>query len=86
MKSGAFSFSVSRICCDDASSSLAHPNICTIHEIGETDGEFYIVMELVEGKSLHAMSVDAGLPPEPVGRLLQVGWRTWWMLSPVFNA
>ncbi len=39
-----------------ASSSLAHPNICTIHEVGETDGELYIVMELVEGKSLRDMS------------------------------
>ena len=51
-----------------ASSSLAHPNICTIHEVGETDGELYIVMELVEGKSLRAMSADAGLPPESVMR------------------
>src|SRR5438552_12478393 len=51
-----------------ASSSLAHPNICTIHEVGETDGELYIVMELVEGKSLRAVSADAGLPPESVRR------------------
>src|SRR5260370_1579811 len=51
-----------------ASSSLAHPNICTIHEVGETDGELYIVMELVEGKSLRAMTGDAGMPPESVLR------------------
>ncbi|HZR59236.1 MAG TPA: protein kinase [Terriglobales bacterium] len=51
-----------------ASSSLAHPNICTIHEVGETEGELYIVMELVEGKSLRALSADAGLPPESVMR------------------
>jgi serine/threonine protein kinase len=51
-----------------ASSSLAHPNICTIHEVGETDGELYIVMELVEGKSLHAMKGEAGLPAESVLR------------------
>jgi len=50
------------------SSSLAHPNICTIHEVGESNGELYIVMELVEGKSLRAMSADAGLPPESVLR------------------
>ena len=51
-----------------ASSSLAHPNICTIHEVGETDGELYIVMELVEGKSLHAMCAEGGLPPDSVLR------------------
>jgi serine/threonine protein kinase len=39
-----------------ASSSLAHPNICTIHDVGEIDGDLYIVMELVEGKSLHALA------------------------------
>lgn len=51
-----------------ASSSLAHPNICTIHEVGETDGELYIVMEFVEGKSLRDMSGNVGLPPESVLR------------------
>ncbi len=51
-----------------ASSALAHPNICTIHEVGESEGELYIVMELVEGKSLRALRGDAGLPPESVLR------------------
>jgi serine/threonine protein kinase len=51
-----------------ASSALAHPNICTIHEVGETDGELYIVMELVEGKSLRELSGEVGLPPESVLR------------------
>src|SRR5437660_2340277 len=50
------------------SSSLSHPNICTIHDVGETDGELYIVMELIEGKSLRELSADAGLPPESVLR------------------
>jgi serine/threonine protein kinase len=51
-----------------ASSSLSHPNICTIYEVGETDGEVYIVMELVEGKSLRTLSEGIGLPPEAVLR------------------
>jgi serine/threonine protein kinase len=51
-----------------ASSSLSHPNICTIHEVGETDGELYIVMELVEGKSLRTLSEGVGLPAESVLR------------------
>src|SRR5881394_4034481 len=51
-----------------ASSALAHPNICTIYEVGESDGELYIVMELVEGKSLRELSGDLGLPPESVLR------------------
>jgi photosystem II stability/assembly factor-like uncharacterized protein/predicted Ser/Thr protein kinase len=51
-----------------ASSALAHPNICTIHEVGETEGELYIMMELVEGKSLREMCAGAGLPAELVIR------------------
>jgi serine/threonine protein kinase len=51
-----------------ASSALSHPNICTIHEVGETNGELYIVMELVEGKPLRSLIGDTGLPVESVLR------------------
>ena len=51
-----------------SSSSLAHPNICTIYEVGENEGELYIVMELVEGKSLADLIEAPGLPPEVVLR------------------
>src|SRR5690349_5956617 len=42
-------------------SALNHPNICTIYQAGEAEGETYIAMELVEGSPLG--NHDAGALP-----------------------
>ncbi len=51
-------------------SKLNHPHICTIHEVGDADGQTYIAMELVEGQPLNAR-VAAG--PLPVDEVLRYG-------------
>src|SRR5262252_806199 len=42
-----------------AASALSHPNIVTVHDIGETESGRFIVMELVAGQPLRAV-ISAG--------------------------
>ncbi len=49
-------------------SSINHPNVCTVHEVGEADGRVYIVMELVRGETLGSIVPEGGLPASRVLR------------------
>lgn len=53
-----------------AISSLNHPHICTLYDVGQHDGTDYLVMEYLEGVSL-ADRLKRG--PLPLQELLQIG-------------
>ena len=55
-----------------AVSSLNHPNMCTLYDIGEHDGIDFIVMEYIEGETLASRLDQGALPLE---RALQVGMQ-----------
>ncbi len=52
-----------------AASALNHPNICTIHEIGEHGGQPFIAMELMEGETLKERIGGRALESEQVAKL-----------------
>ena len=53
-----------------AAAALNHPAICTIHEVGEADGQPYIAMEWIAGRTL-AESVSGG--PLPAADVMRYG-------------
>jgi Tol biopolymer transport system component len=49
-----------------AISSLNHPNICTLYDVGQQDGMDFLVMEFLEGETLADRLMKGPLPPEHV--------------------
>ncbi|MCI0443622.1 protein kinase, partial [bacterium] len=49
-------------------SSLSHPHICSLYDIGEQDGVSYLVMEFLEGQTLAERLTKGALPMEQVLR------------------
>ena len=57
-----------------SASSLSHPNIVEVYDVGEDNGEYFIVMEYVEGKTLKSLIKKRGALtlPEVVDIMLQL--------------
>src|SRR5262245_40706321 len=47
-----------------AISQLTHPNICTLHDVGEQQGTAFLVLEYLEGETLEARLRKGAIPIE----------------------
>ena len=56
-----------------AASALNHPNICTVYDVGEVDGEAFIAMEFLDGDTLKK-SIDG--KPMDLESVLNLGWKS----------
>src|SRR5258707_3360707 len=56
-----------------AISSLNHPHICILHDVGHQDGIAFLVMEYLEGETLSKL-LESG--PLPLAQLLKSGSET----------
>jgi serine/threonine protein kinase len=55
-----------------AAASLRHPNIVVVHDVGDQDGLYYIVMEYLEGRTLkEVLEQEGSLPLERVMHVLE---------------
>jgi serine/threonine protein kinase len=57
-----------------SASALEHPNVCPIYEFGEYEGQPFLVMQLLEGRTLRELIAAAGpgRPPLPLEQLLDL--------------
>ena len=57
----------------EAAARLTHPNIVTVYEVGTTEGQAYLCLEYVEGRTLaQRVAAEGPLPPREAARLVAI--------------